>query len=115
MTKTLSVLLSMPCVTRPQVRNCLSALVDRVRHRSHRMSFVRKKLPVKEAPFSLGAHLDEIDDIFSRNSVEEIVEALHHSGSSFAKQALKAIQKASPTSLKVFRFACIQARKLHFS
>uniref|UniRef100_A0A671EW95 3-hydroxyisobutyryl-CoA hydrolase n=1 Tax=Rhinolophus ferrumequinum TaxID=59479 RepID=A0A671EW95_RHIFE len=52
-------------------------------------------------PFILEEHLDKINSWFSANSVEQIIEILQQDGSSFALEQLKAINKMSPTSLKI--------------
>lgn len=52
-------------------------------------------------PFSLDSHLSTIESCFSKNSVEEIVEALKAVDSDFARQTLAALERASPLSLKV--------------
>jgi len=44
---------------------------------------------------------DDIDRLFGRASVEEIVEALRADGSDWAREQLGALEGASPTSLKV--------------
>ncbi|KFB10461.1 enoyl-CoA hydratase/isomerase family protein [Nitratireductor basaltis] len=45
--------------------------------------------------------LAEINDLFSRATLEEIVEGLEASGSDFAKQTLEMLSARSPTSLRV--------------
>jgi len=51
--------------------------------------------------FSLAEHMDEINRLFSGDSVEDIVSKLEESESDIAKRALKSILSASPTSIKV--------------
>ena len=51
--------------------------------------------------FSLQPHLDTIDRIFSRSSVEEIVQLLEDEGGEFCGKVLKSLRRASPSSLKV--------------
>ncbi len=60
-------------------------------------------VPVENLPsFTLEPHLNLIDECFSKNSVEEIVEALkQHSDNPFAVEALQMIERASPLSLKI--------------
>ncbi|XP_029461883.1 3-hydroxyisobutyryl-CoA hydrolase, mitochondrial-like isoform X1 [Rhinatrema bivittatum] len=52
-------------------------------------------------PFILDEHMDEINSLFSANSVEGIIENLKKDGSSYALQQLKTLKKMSPTSLKM--------------
>lgn len=51
--------------------------------------------------FVLAPHLKQIEKAFSRESVEEILKALHDDGSEWAMDTLKLMSKMSPTSLKV--------------
>ena len=51
--------------------------------------------------FSLDPNMQDINRIFGAGSVEEIVSLLQKEESQFATKALKSIQAASPTSLKV--------------
>ena len=55
----------------------------------------------KNHKFSLSDDLNDIDQIFSKQSVEDIVTALEISDSKIAAKALKTIKSASPTSIKV--------------
>jgi len=65
------------------------------------LSWIVSARTAEETEFSLAPHLEEIDKIFSRDSVEDILDALQQSRSHFGKQTLKAMRKASPLSLKV--------------
>ena len=56
---------------------------------------------VKEHTFSLARHMEEINRIFSADTVEMIVERLKSEESEFSLKALKTMEAASPTSLKV--------------
>ena len=56
---------------------------------------------VKEHTFSLARHMEEINRIFSGDTVEMIVERLKSEESEFSLKALKTMEAASPTSLKV--------------
>ena len=51
--------------------------------------------------FSLSEHLEVINRIFGSDSVEDIVKLLREEQSQFSKKALKSIEAASPTSIKV--------------
>jgi len=51
--------------------------------------------------FSLVNNMDDINRIFSQSSVEAIVESLQKEKTPFASKALKSMEAASPTSLKV--------------
>lgn len=51
--------------------------------------------------FVLAPHLKQIEKAFSRDSVEEILKALHDDGSEWAMSTLHLMSKMSPTSLKV--------------
>ncbi|KAM5280144.1 3-hydroxyisobutyryl-CoA hydrolase, mitochondrial [Ctenodactylus gundi] len=55
----------------------------------------------QDKPFILEEHLDKINRWFSASTVEEILENLRQDGSPFALEQLKAINKMSPTSLKM--------------
>eukprot|EP00092_Neocalanus_flemingeri_P013457 GFUD01014511.1.p1 GENE.GFUD01014511.1~~GFUD01014511.1.p1 ORF type:complete len:287 (+),score=129.31 GFUD01014511.1:120-863(+) len=55
----------------------------------------------KEHTFTLARHMEEINRIFSGETVEEIVGSLRSEESEFADKALKTMEAASPTSLKV--------------
>ncbi|XP_057600488.1 3-hydroxyisobutyryl-CoA hydrolase, mitochondrial isoform X1 [Hippopotamus amphibius kiboko] len=55
----------------------------------------------QDKPFVLEEHMDKINSWFSANTVEQIIENLQQDGSSFALEQLKAINKMSPTSLKI--------------
>ncbi|CRK88952.1 CLUMA_CG002549, isoform A [Clunio marinus] len=51
--------------------------------------------------FVLKPHLKQIEKYFGKDTVEDIVKALHSDGSEWAISTLKLISKMSPTSLKV--------------
>ncbi|XP_059173608.1 3-hydroxyisobutyryl-CoA hydrolase, mitochondrial-like [Physella acuta] len=51
--------------------------------------------------FSLEEHRQQIEDCFTAESVEEIVENLQQDGSEWAMKQLSALDKMSPTSLKI--------------
>ncbi|XP_015144643.2 3-hydroxyisobutyryl-CoA hydrolase, mitochondrial isoform X1 [Gallus gallus] len=55
----------------------------------------------QEKEFVLDEHMERINSIFSANSMEEIVQKLKQDGSPFATKQLEAINKMSPTSLKL--------------
>jgi len=55
----------------------------------------------REHKFSLNRHMEEINRIFSGDTVEEIVKRLKYEESEFSSKALKTMESASPTSLKV--------------
>lgn len=55
----------------------------------------------REHTFSLASQMEEINETFSADSVEEIVTNLEKSDSQFAARTLKSLKAASPTSLKV--------------
>uniref|UniRef100_A0A914C7L6 3-hydroxyisobutyryl-CoA hydrolase, mitochondrial n=1 Tax=Acrobeloides nanus TaxID=290746 RepID=A0A914C7L6_9BILA len=59
--------------------------------------FHERSLP----PFSLKPYSEEIENSFSKNSVESIVESLQSKNSEFSQKVLKDLLKISPTSLKV--------------
>ncbi|XP_028924994.1 3-hydroxyisobutyryl-CoA hydrolase, mitochondrial isoform X2 [Ornithorhynchus anatinus] len=54
-----------------------------------------------DQPFILEPHKDQINSLFSAESVEQIIQNLHRDGSPFALEQLKIIKKMSPTSLKM--------------
>lgn len=51
--------------------------------------------------FVLQPHLEQIESAFGKETVEEIVNALHADGSEWAVSTLKLISKMSPASLKI--------------
>lgn len=51
--------------------------------------------------FVLQPHLEQIESAFGKETVEEIVKALHADGSEWAVSTLKLISKMSPASLKI--------------
>jgi len=55
----------------------------------------------KEHTFTLAKHMEDINRIFSGDTVEQIVDILRTEESEFAEKALRSMQAASPTSLKV--------------
>ncbi|NXS83277.1 HIBCH protein, partial [Erpornis zantholeuca] len=55
----------------------------------------------QEKEFVLDEHMEKINSLFSANSMEEIVKKLKQDGSPFAMKQLEAINKMSPTSLKL--------------
>ncbi|KAJ8032296.1 3-hydroxyisobutyryl-CoA hydrolase, mitochondrial [Holothuria leucospilota] len=55
----------------------------------------------KNKPFSLASRQEDIDRLFSGNTVEEIFEALHEDRSEWALEQLEILRKMSPTSLKL--------------
>lgn len=55
----------------------------------------------RDHTFSLASQMDDINEIFGSDSVEEIVDKLQESQSELAPRALKTMKSASPTSLKV--------------
>lgn len=65
-----------------------------------------------EREFSLGGHLETIDRIFSKSTVEEIMSDLGKEESEFAQKAVKIMKKASPSSLKVAQRQIIEGQKL---
>ncbi|XP_012786982.2 3-hydroxyisobutyryl-CoA hydrolase, mitochondrial [Ochotona princeps] len=55
----------------------------------------------QDKPFVLEEHMDKINSCFSASTVEQIIENLRQDGSPFALEQLKALNKMSPTSLKI--------------
>ncbi|NXC70619.1 HIBCH protein, partial [Anhinga anhinga] len=64
-------------------------------------SYHMKSKVDQEKEFVLGEHMEKINSLFSANSMEEIVKNLKQDGSPFAVKQLEAINKMSPTSLKM--------------
>uniref|UniRef100_T1JKU8 3-hydroxyisobutyryl-CoA hydrolase, mitochondrial n=1 Tax=Strigamia maritima TaxID=126957 RepID=T1JKU8_STRMM len=62
--------------------------------------------------FSLQCHLEKIEKKFSKNSIEEIFEALRMDGSAWCLKQLKIMKKMSPTSLKVIHRMILEGQKL---
>jgi len=60
-----------------------------------------KSEEIRNHTFSLVNNMDDINRIFSQSSVEAIVESLQKEKTPFASKALKSMEAASPTSLKV--------------
>lgn len=56
----------------------------------------------------------EIEKHFGKNSVEEILESLHHSDQEWCKKTLKTLETKSPTSLKVTFKELNEAKNLDF-
>ncbi|KAJ8911962.1 hypothetical protein NQ315_012773 [Exocentrus adspersus] len=54
-----------------------------------------------KSEFSLKSVLEKIDNCFSANTVEEILERLERDGSTWAEGTINLLKKMSPTSLKV--------------
>lgn len=52
-------------------------------------------------PNTLAAHAQTIEQCFSQSSIEDILQALEHSGDAWALEQLEILRKRSPTSLKV--------------
>lgn len=52
-------------------------------------------------PFSLQAKLQQINQAFAPESVEEILQKLDAEGSDWAKKTAETLRKMSPTSLKI--------------
>lgn len=59
-------------------------------------------------------HKNEIDQCFSKNTVEEILQALEMTGSEWCLQTAEIIKKKSPTSLKVTLYALQKAAGMNF-
>lgn len=55
----------------------------------------------RDKPFSLASHQEDIDRLFSGDTVEEIFEALRQDRSEWALKQLEILRKMSPTSLKL--------------
>lgn len=60
-----------------------------------------ERFAVASGPAAIAAHRGTIDACFHFDTVEEIVAALEHDGSQFARDTLAAIQDKSPRGLKV--------------
>jgi hypothetical protein len=56
---------------------------------------------LRAEPFSLSAHMDTINECFSGDSVEAIMEALKAADTEFSRKTLEILQRMSPTALKV--------------
>lgn len=84
-------------------------------------SIIKKFQPQNIASFSLDPYSDLIDECFDANSVEEIMEKLNkkvlkkEEGSDFALEQLEALEKMSPTSLKITFRQILLGKKLKFS
>uniref|UniRef100_A0A8C5QD75 3-hydroxyisobutyryl-CoA hydrolase n=1 Tax=Leptobrachium leishanense TaxID=445787 RepID=A0A8C5QD75_9ANUR len=64
-------------------------------------NYQKQSVAGKDNPFVLDEHMDNINSLFSANSVEEIFENLKRDGSPFALKQLETLNKMSPTSLKI--------------
>ncbi|XP_064308078.1 3-hydroxyisobutyryl-CoA hydrolase, mitochondrial isoform X1 [Phalacrocorax carbo] len=64
-------------------------------------SYHMKSKVDQEKEFVLHEHMEKINSLFSANSMEEIIKNLKQDGSPFAIKQLEAINKMSPTSLKM--------------
>jgi len=74
--------------------------------------FAKRSTFDAEKEFSLASHLETIDRIFSKPTVEEIVADLGKEESEFAQKALKIMKKASPSSLKVAQRQISEGKRL---
>ena len=88
---------SSQAVTNDSVENLLNSLTD---------------IKAEEHVFSLEDNLEAINRIFALGSVEEIVENLKIEDAAWASKALKSIESASPTSLKVTYKQITEGRSL---
>eukprot|EP00088_Acartia_fossae_P028475 TRINITY_DN29296_c0_g1_i1.p1 TRINITY_DN29296_c0_g1~~TRINITY_DN29296_c0_g1_i1.p1 ORF type:complete len:242 (+),score=14.48 TRINITY_DN29296_c0_g1_i1:93-818(+) len=75
-------------------------------------SFTQRSTFDKDKVFSLESSLEMIDRVFSKPTVEQIVAALGEEESELAQKSLKALKKASPTSLKVTHRQITEGKKL---
>jgi len=66
----------------------------------------------KEHTFTLAKHMQEINRVFSGDTVEQIMESLKSEESELASKALKSMNAASPTSLKVAHRQIRQGEKM---
>ncbi|NXP23157.1 HIBCH protein, partial [Scytalopus superciliaris] len=64
-------------------------------------SYQMKSTVDQEKKFVLDEHMEKINSLFSADTMEEIVKKLKQDGSPFAIKQLEAINKMSPTSLKL--------------
>lgn len=64
-------------------------------------TFHQENEEVDHRSFSLEQHFDQIDSVFSRDSVEDILGALKEEGGEWGAQQIEILAKMSPTSLKI--------------
>lgn len=64
--------------------------------------------------FSFSKHQDEIDNCFSKHSIEDILHALQHSSNELCRDTVNILKRKSPTSLKVSLRAMQQGEHLNF-
>ena len=88
---------SSQAVTNDSVENLLNSLTD---------------IKAEEHVFSLEDNLEAINRIFALGSVEEIVENLKREDAAWASKAMKSLESASPTSLKVTYKQITEGRSL---
>ena len=65
------------------------------------MSSLLQKHHIPQDKSALETHINKINDIFSKSSVEEIIEALRADKSEWAKETLALMEYACPFSMKV--------------
>ena len=65
--------------------------------------------------FSLGKEMDKINSIFSRTTLEEIIEALNKDGSEWALKQVTTLRRMSPISLKVALKQIIEGEKCNLA
>ena len=65
------------------------------------MFSIAKDLSVKTEPVYLPKYVNDINNCFKFNSIEEIIEALRGKNNEWSKETIDLINKMSPTSLKI--------------
>lgn len=64
--------------------------------------------PKPQIEFSLSKHMDQINECFDANSIEEILEKLKNDGSDWAKQTTKVIFTTNKTKTNPFHFIAME-------
>ena len=77
-------------------------LSKRVCNNAHTWLFNGQSEKADDPAFILQPHLDQINQLFSGDTMEDIMRLLESDGSDWALKTVKTLQKMSPTSLKVW-------------
>jgi enoyl-CoA hydratase len=101
-------------------RDDLPALIDNLVQRSfgeepHKIvTETIRQFNVSIQPSSLLAQQGDIEKCFSKQTMEEIIQALQHSANPVCQEAAQIVEKKSPTSMKVSLLALQRGKHLDF-
>ena len=101
-------------VTHDDLQKMIDTLIQSSIPDKNTVTMIIKKFALPAGKSLLFEHKDEINNCFSKNTVEDILSALENDPSEWCQQTASIIKTKSPTSLKVTLLALQQAARLDF-